>query len=87
MLRDDAIRAGLIKPTKEDYARGISEDDFPRPDQVFDTADEGDGIKARIDLGDLTYKELVKKAEEMGIDLPAQYIKKDALLELIREKL
>lgn len=87
MLRDDAIRAGLIKPTKEDYARGITEDDFPRPDQIFDTADEGEGIRAKIDLGDLTYKELAKKAEEMGIDLPGEYIKKDALIELIKEKL
>ena len=87
MLRDDAIRAGLIKPTKEDYARGITEDDFPRPDQIFDTADEGEGIRAKIDLEDLTYRELAKKAEEMGIELPAQYIKKDALIELIREKL
>ena len=87
MLRDDAIRAGLMKPTQADFDRGITEDDFPRPDQVFDTADEGEGIKAKIDLEDLTYKELAKKAGEMGIDLPAQYIRKDALIELIRQKL
>jgi len=87
MLRDDAIRAGLIKPTKADFDRGFTEDDFPRPDQIFDTADEGEGINAKIDLEDLTYRELAKKAEEMDIDLPAQYIKKDALIELIRAKL
>jgi len=87
MLRDDAIRAGLIKPTQADFDRGITEEDFPRPNQVFDTADKGEGIEAKIDLEDLTYKELVKKAEEMGIELPAQYIKKDALIELIKEKL
>ena len=61
MLRDDAIRAGLIKPTQADFDRGITEDDFPRPDQIFDTADKGEGIQATIDLDDLTYKELAKK--------------------------
>jgi len=87
MLRDDAIRQGLIKPTQADFDRGITEADFPQPDQVFDTADEGEGIKAKIDLEDLTYKELAKKAEEMGIDLPPQYMKKTALIELIRAQL
>lgn len=87
MLRDDAIRAGLIKPTKADFDRGFTEDDFPRPDQIFDTADEGEGMLAKIDLEDLTYKELVKKAEAMEIELPGEYIKKEALVELIRAKL
>lgn len=88
MLRPDAIRLGLIKPTKEEMKlMGLTEEDTPQPDQVFDTADEGEGIEARIDLGDLTYKELKKKAEEMGIELPKKYISKDALIELIRAKI
>jgi len=86
MLRDDAIRKGLIKPTKADKERMGLLNDIPRPDEIFDTADEGEGIEATIDIGDLTRNELFKKAKEMGIDLP-RYIKKKDLIELIKEKL
>ena len=84
MLRDDAIREGLLKPTKADKER-MGLNDIPRPDEVFDTADEGEGIEAVIDLKDLTYNELRKKAGELGIDVP-RGCKKPALIELIKEK-
>lgn len=84
MLRDDAIREGLLKPTKADKER-MGLNDIPRPDEVFDTADEGEGIEAVIDLNDLTYNELRKKAGELGIDVP-RGCKKPALIELIKEK-
>ena len=76
-----------MKPTEDDFKRGLTEADLPRPDQVFDTADEGEGVETRIDLKDLTYKELKKQAEAMGIELPPKYINKDALIGLIRSKL
>jgi len=76
-----------MKPTEDDFKRGLTEADIPRPDQIFDTADEGEGIEARIDLADLTYKELKKKAEEMGIELPPKYINKNALIEKIRAQI
>jgi len=88
MLRPDAIKLGLIKPTKAEIEQmGLTGEDLSRPDQAFNTADEGKDIEAIIDLGDLTYKELKKKAEEMGIELGSKYINKDALVELIRAKI
>jgi len=83
MLRDDAIRKGLLKPTQEDIDRmNLNGADIPRPDQVFDSPIENEGF-----LEDMTYKELAKKAEEMGIELPPQYMKKTALIDLIRAQL
>jgi len=83
MLRDDAIRKGLLKPTQEDIERmNLNGADIPRPDQAFDNPIENEGF-----LEDMTYKELAKKAEEMGIELPPQYMKKTALIDLIRAQL
>lgn len=86
MLRDDAIRKGFIKPTKADKERMDLDNGNYRTSEVFDKADEGEGIEAMIDIGDLTRNELFKKAQEMGIDLP-RYVKKEDLIELIKQNL
>lgn len=88
MLRDDAIRAGLIRPTDEDRIRmRLTDEDIPQADPVFDTADTSNGIEAIIDFEDLNYLELKKKAKQMGIKLPHGYIYKETLIELIAQQL
>lgn len=88
MLRDDAIRAGLIKPTIEDRKRMdlAPELELENKEDAFDTADESEGIEAVIDLNDLTYNELRKKAKDLGIDVP-RGCKKAELIKLIEENL
>ena len=85
MLRDDAIRDGLLKPTKADKER-MGLNDEPRPDEIFDTADKENAVEAIIDLIDLTYNELRTKAKDLGIDIP-RGCKKAELIELIKEKI
>jgi len=80
MLRDDAIRAGLIKPTEEDRKRMNLPGDYTVKSKEQEE-------ESNIDLKNLTYLQLKQTADDLGITLPKKYINKESLIELIENKL
>jgi len=79
MLRDDAIREGLLKPTKADKERmGLSKSDAPEPGILDKTGEDEQPaepgkstidditvaqIKAELDIRGIEYDDKARKAE------------------------